>query len=126
MGVFDTVNCEFPLFGACKRFQNVDFQTKNLTCTLSEYTIKKDGMLVLHKHNFLLQESDGKIKDGAPINEIVGSFKAKKTIHVKYEYTGELEFYSYVHKTSECVSFRAYFVGGILLYLRDISKEDTL
>jgi hypothetical protein len=44
MGLFDTVYCEYPLPDA--RHQDLDFQTKNLECTLDTYTITRDGRLV--------------------------------------------------------------------------------
>jgi hypothetical protein len=46
MGMFDTVHCEYPLPDA--RHQDLEFQTKNLECTLDRYTITRDGRLVRH------------------------------------------------------------------------------
>lgn len=46
MGLFDTVHCEFPLPDA--RHQGLDFQTKDLECTLDDYTITADGRLLRH------------------------------------------------------------------------------
>lgn len=46
MGLFDTIHCEYPLPDA--RHQDLEFQTKDLECLLSNYTITRDGRLVLH------------------------------------------------------------------------------
>ena len=46
MGMFDTIHCEYPLPDT--RHQDLEFQTKDLECLLSNYTITCDGRLVLH------------------------------------------------------------------------------
>ncbi len=46
MGLFDTIFCEYPLPDA--RHQALDFQTKDLECTLGKYTITRDGRLLRH------------------------------------------------------------------------------
>lgn len=46
MGMFDTIHCEYPLPDA--RHQDLEFQTKDLESLLSNYTITRDGRLVLH------------------------------------------------------------------------------
>ena len=46
MGLFDTIYCEHPLPDA--RHQDLDFQTKDLECSLSTYTITQDGRLLRH------------------------------------------------------------------------------
>lgn len=46
MGLFDTVRCEYPLRNPAH--QKLAYQTKDLECMLAEYTITRDGRLVLH------------------------------------------------------------------------------
>jgi len=46
MGLFDTVKCEYPLSNV--RHQGLEFQTKDLDCSLDSYTITADGRLVRH------------------------------------------------------------------------------
>jgi hypothetical protein len=47
MGMFDTLKCEYPL--PDKIVQGDSFQTKSLDCLLDNYTICKDGKLILHR-----------------------------------------------------------------------------
>lgn len=47
MGMFDTLKCEYPL--PEKEVQKDSFQTKSLDRLLDNYTITKDGKLILHR-----------------------------------------------------------------------------
>jgi hypothetical protein len=44
MGFFDTIRCDYPL--PDPSHQQLEFQTKNLFCALSHYTITADGRLL--------------------------------------------------------------------------------
>lgn len=45
MGLFDTVICEYPLEGGLPKWiKRHPFQTKDLECMMTQYTISKDGM----------------------------------------------------------------------------------
>ena len=46
MGLFDIIECEYPI--PDDRYQNLQFQTKDLECLLDHYTITRDGRLMRH------------------------------------------------------------------------------
>jgi hypothetical protein len=46
MGLFDTVHCEYSL--PDPKYQDLEFQTKDLDCFLLSYTITGDGRLIRH------------------------------------------------------------------------------
>lgn len=49
MGMFDSVKCRYPV--PDPECQNLDFQTKDLEQTLSEYVILEDGRLVVRRRD---------------------------------------------------------------------------
>ena len=49
MGVFDTVECLYPLPEGYEHLQNDKFQTKCLYKTLDNYTINRKGQLIHHR-----------------------------------------------------------------------------
>ncbi len=54
MGMFDTVRCEYPL--PEPEHNALDFQTKSLDSYLDDYTITRDGRLLRHAHDGLLED----------------------------------------------------------------------
>jgi hypothetical protein len=44
MGLFDTIKCEYPLPNGLH--QELEFQTKDLECSMAHYTITRDGRLI--------------------------------------------------------------------------------
>ena len=56
MGLYDTLECDYPLPDA--RYQDLEFQTKDLDCFLQSYTITRDGRLLKHARGRLLGDSD--------------------------------------------------------------------
>ena len=46
MGLYDTLGCEYPL--PDPRYQDLEFQTRDLEWSLLRYTITRDGRLLVH------------------------------------------------------------------------------
>ncbi len=87
MGMFDHIECKYPLPDCDFSLTNQDFQTKNMECELHQYIIDKEGYLFKKKY-----EEDG-WKD-----EIIGkkTFPIQQWKFVENEpiaYTGEINFY---------------------------------
>ena len=49
MGMYDHIKCEYPLPDASEEVQNDVFQTKDFYNAMDDYTITKEGRLILHK-----------------------------------------------------------------------------
>jgi len=49
MGMFDHIRCEYILPEAPEEVQNSIFQTKDLENLMDEYTITREGKLILHR-----------------------------------------------------------------------------
>lgn len=93
MGLFDTVRCEYPLRNPAH--QKLEFQTKDLECMLGEYTITRDGRLVLHA---------GK-----------GFFSRKAKRDVEYPFHGDVRIYTSLkkpHKRGEWIEYQVRFTEG--------------
>ncbi len=56
MGMFDHVRCYYPLPDA--EAQDAAFQTKDLACALDDYSITREGRLVLHAKRYESQEDE--------------------------------------------------------------------
>src|SRR5260370_25749949 len=65
MGMFDDVYCEADLPPGHPQ-SGRDFQTKSLLCCLDQFTITKEGRLVLHAFRY---QPAGEAKDGLPAME---------------------------------------------------------
>lgn len=46
MGLFDTIECDYPLPNP--RHRDLEFQTKDLDCLMHRYSIARDGRLLKH------------------------------------------------------------------------------
>jgi len=101
MGLFDTIHCEYPLPDA--RHQDLEFQTKDLECLLSNYTITRDGRLVLHAH----QGKRGLDRD------------------IEWPLHGDLRFYTSIKTSGESiwVEYVARFTHGLVEWIQP--KEDV-
>ena len=111
MSMFDSIVCELPLplnKKEQKTFSNIDwkdrvFQTKDTDCTLSTYTIRKNGKLyslfVEGKHVRVISEKEEKKikKQGKfcwPFE-----FKEKSRKYKLEKFTGDIYFYDSVYDT---------------------------
>ncbi len=103
MGMFDTIRCEFPL--PDDRFQEESFQTKSLECLLDNYTLTKQGRLVLHMHRCYQKDSQD----------------------VDVAYHGDIRFYTSVGEqdqdTFEWVEYEARFTDGSVTWIKRVERE---
>lgn len=51
MGMFDTIACHYPLPGLADP-TSINFQTKDLECLLTHYTITREGRLIKHHKEY--------------------------------------------------------------------------
>jgi hypothetical protein len=56
MGLFDTLECDFPL--PDPEYQDLEFQTKDLECFMERYSITRDGRLLKHARGRVLGDGD--------------------------------------------------------------------
>lgn len=121
MGMYDEIKCEYPL--PDEDLQNEGFQTKDLENFMEQYTITKDGFLVLHKktYEFVPEEErpyyGTKDWENNPIVRVFGSFKSTHTCDEHVEYDGDLMFYTIRLNTDEFVDYVATFDKGKLIKL---------
>ena len=103
MGMFDTLKCEYHL--PDKIVQNDSFQTKSLDCLLDNYTISKNGNLILHR-------------------QLHYETKVKK---ITIDFHGDLRFYtskgSREDNNYERFEYTARFTDGKLQWLKRVEFE---
>jgi hypothetical protein len=129
MGMFDTLKVNYPLpFNKKEQaiFSNIDwndraFQTKDLDCTLSTYTLTKSGNLCWSKIDgeWIRTMSEEEEKKARKKRQFVWphKFVEKSRKTVKYNYTGSIDFYESVQDTEGnewWVEFTGNFVKGKL------------
>ena len=105
MGMFDTLKVNYPLPLNKKEltvFSNIDwsdraFQTKDLECTLSTFTLNKNGTLCYTKveGEWVRTMTEKEEKKARKKNRFVWSNKFVETSRkkVKHNYTGSIDFY---------------------------------
>jgi hypothetical protein len=114
MGMFDELRCEADLPSGHPATAR-DFQTKSLLKCLDNYTITKEGRLILHSCHY---ESVGETENGFPqMNRI-------DTGDVDTEYHGDIRFYTTIGETS--VDYVARFTHGTLEWIRPWSELSEL
>ena len=108
MGMFDTLKVNYPLPLNKKEqtmFSNIDwkdaaFQTKDLDCTLTTYTLNKNGNLCCTKvdGDWIRTMTKEEEKKARKKNRFVWphKFVEKSRKNVKYNYTGSINFYEAV------------------------------
>lgn len=76
MGLYDEIKFEYPLPDEFSHFQEGFFQTKDLDCLMSNFTIGKDGILYYHHVHYrdLTEKEKEEYKDKtfAPIMKATG------------------------------------------------------
>jgi hypothetical protein len=138
MGMFDTIFCKanLPLNDELKglnlKWDEVDFQTKDLDNSLATYSILEDGSLIEHvsKYEYIpFSEEEKKSKD----NKSWSVWKAVNLIE-KYDkvinHHGAINFYTSLQYTEEkdiWVEFTAFFVYGNLdkIELFDVHQTES-
>jgi hypothetical protein len=108
MGVFDYINCKYPLPPDGKVHDGVEFQTKDTDEQyLRAYDIREDGTLWLHEYEM---EGTGEFYEWLP-NMPRERQRVTKEWWTQWKGTGEIEFYG----DPGCYS--AYYVNGELKQL---------
>jgi hypothetical protein len=98
MGMFDNVKMEYPL--PDPEVQDQTFQTKDLECLLDNYTVTREGHLILHKVRFETvpeEERPGFGKpewDEAPVFRIIGSLRRVPVGDVEIPHAGCLSIHT--------------------------------
>lgn len=103
MGMFDTLNCEYPLNE--KIVQKESFQTKSLDCLMDNYTITKRGKLILQRRRYF------------------ENFSKK----VYLDFHGDIEFYTFLgsfgENNYEWFDYIARFAEGNLQWIKRTNKR---
>jgi hypothetical protein len=93
MGMYDTVFCKkkLPLSKELKKLKDIkweelDFQTKDLECTLTDYEITKSGKLRVHKHEREWVDDENAF--------LKGYLKSTKDWWEDEIFTGTIDFYT--------------------------------
>jgi hypothetical protein len=126
MGLFDKVRCEYPLPDA--EMQDETFQTKSLDCDMSDYTITRDGCLILHQARYELVPEEERPNWGKPewdssdTAKFAGSLKAVPVGEVEIPYHGDIWFYTSKvgedGKIKDWFEYQARFTDGRLQWIR--------
>lgn len=136
--MFDTIKCEVTLpitkkiakLFRDKKWNEVNFQSKDLDCTLSTYIIKKNKTLVerIHKTKWVKREKEKGLrgflnrirKDRWQFN-LGYKIIDQGTVHKKLKHTGVINFYSIepdIHDNEWNIEFDAKFVDGVMTSLK--------
>lgn len=118
MGMFDYIKCEYPLPDT--EAQDSDFQTKDLDCTMAQYTITREGKLIHHTTRMeVVPEEErpfyGTPRWDGPLGQLYGSMKAIPTGDVDLDYHGDLVFY-------DDNIYKARFTNGTVEWIRRVES----
>lgn len=99
MGMFDNVKCEYPLPAAPAEIQESIFQTKDFYNAMDDYTITKEGRLILHKkvYDEVPEEERpyyGKPEWEKPLFRMMGCLKARHVADVDTHHHGYIHVYT--------------------------------
>lgn len=105
MGMFDNVKVDYPLPDTPRNIQKEIFQTKSFGDGftggfMDDYTITKDGELVLHASEYEMVPEEERPFYGTaewdkhPLYQLMGCMKKISTEDKNIEFTGVLNFYT--------------------------------
>jgi len=125
MGMFDDIKCkkELPLNEKLKtlpiKWEEVDFQTKDLENCLLHYTISEDGRLLEHvvEQEYVHYTEEERKKKGRRSWDLYKDVIIKNEYDKEVQHHGVVNFYTSVDYTDEeefWVEFNAYFIYGKL------------
>jgi hypothetical protein len=109
MGMFDDVHCEADLPPGHPT-SGRDFQTKSLLCCLDQFTITKEGRLVLHAFRY---QSAGEAVDGLPSMDRIPAGD------IDTEFHGDIRLIATV---GDRIEYVARFTHGTLEWIRPWSE----
>lgn len=99
MGMFDSITCNYPLPGLTDP-SSINFQTKDLECLLTRYTITREGRLIKHYVEYEECPEVQRPLDGTPEwngwpGKLLGCLRVKASSErdIDTNYHGWLEFY---------------------------------
>lgn len=118
MGMFDYVNCRYPLplAGA----NGLEYQTKSLDCAMDSYEIREDGTLWHEEYD--VEDRSNPNADG--FMRLVGMLTRVNRRWEPLELTGEVCFYGSMRDDwKNWIEWSAYFVRGQLKELHLLEHE---
>ena len=121
MGLFDYVNCKYPLPEAPEEIQNAQFQTKSFDHPYMEtYVIEADGRL-LYYGTESTPEGEQTYPDAEPgsLKSLAGILRRKKDPEV-LTLTESVRFYTSTEETDEWFEYVALFIKGKLVHIERI------
>ncbi len=124
MGMFDNIQCEYPLPETGYRVSpGHSFQTKSLGSELDDYTITVDGSLILHRKSWEGVPEEERPYYGTPeweerSKQVIGSIRTVPVGDEEVPYHGDIYFYdslSVGNKPGEVwIEYKARFTEGRL------------
>ena len=129
MGMFDNVECDYPLPNA-GTLQGETFQTKSFDNLLDNYTITKDGDLIWHKVRMEeVPEEErpyyGKPEwDNTPLAKVCGSFRTVPDGNEKVDFHGVLNMYT-IDAFGKWYEYDVYFVYGKVDKIEKVERDDN-
>lgn len=124
MGMFDELKCEYLLPDPI--VQNKTFQTKSLDRALDNYTITRDGRLILHPARYEL-ESEEEQPPGPNVSEMP---QAIPEGDAEILYHGDIDFYTSLGTPGdddyEWFEYKARFAEGRLQWIQRVEKQAHL
>ncbi len=130
MGMFDNIDCEFPLPGVPDDTVLNDFQTKSFENRLEVYTITKDGRLIHHRTKYESVPEEERPYFGTPkwedgtLFQLCGCMKTLSDGDVELDITDTIRFYTstgdYDEGTFVWWEFEARFENGRMVKIRRI------
>lgn len=133
MGMYDNVKCEYPLPDTPADIQKEEFQTKAfgdgfVGGYMENYTITKDGKLILHKKTWEVVPEEKRPYYGTPewknnpFLQICGSMKAIPLGDEVIEYHGMINIYN-IDSNEEWYEYQIKFTDGKVESVKRIYKE---
>lgn len=121
MGMYDLLNCKYPLREEYADLQGREFQTKSLESLLHHYTITPDGEL------WISQSEREWVEDS---NSVLGGYaKPIREWEERVEdFHGEIYFYTFREQDvpKDLVTFRARFTEGKLESIIAVPDRDAI
>jgi hypothetical protein len=131
MGLYDSIKIEYPL--PDPDMQDHVFQTKDLNCGMDEYTITKDGELILHEKEWLDVPEEERPYYGKPewengFHKFIGSVKSIPKGDVKINHHGSLRFYNCFKEDEKMLwyEYEAIFKNGKLQEIITIKSGEEI